>query len=837
MTWSINKILMCLQRIGLKYLAKKQGLSISGKNSELCTRIANNYLNKLNACLSDLRKKDLKTLINCFSEENEVYLQGVADLNRNERLRILKRILIKDEEPIGLGFIKKPPHDYQIEAIKNGLDALVNQNKPVGIHVGTGGGKTYIGNDIIFKWLKDEGGTVFWISKDWELLKHALKDLSLRHPTVRVRRFGGKEKGLNIPEFDLIKDFKGVVYITLHTLHQHKDEYTEILSKASLVVWDESHWAQNSLMGQPILKFCKKNEISVLGLTATPLNNDTFYEVFHCSFFELINKGSLARPIVVEAVSTGIDWTPELNGSHEFSRNSIRNLGRSKKRNRIAAEHYAINSAKYKQALVFACDIKHTNRLVKAFKRVGVAVAPIHGDIKEKQRDQHLQDFRDGIIHVLVNVGMLTHGIDIPSVKTVFLCRPTASDILFAQMIGRGARLDEGKSSFYIVEFTDNLKMHKDVLISTKKHFKGAGNSEPYDWKTGKRPERRMKHEYIPDGHAVWIGDDASIPETVRGLWLMRGQTFGIEFELTHPDMPNIRPTDPEWSKIAIELLSTIRTVTPLVAEEPIYTYAGADSGYAKDCSLWNVEYDSSVGLEVTSRILSDEGGYLEVDLVCQVLDNAAANLGLKVNYKTGTHVHLGWNNRPLEDLKRLVRLVRFAEPALATLVAPSRLVSFDGANYDLNESNEYCEPISVSASQSKIKSWKSLEDVKNSFLTRYVTLNLCSLFSQETVEVRMHSGTLEARKILLWTSLMQQMLWGASFERRIPATEDRDIIKPDGDIVEFARRWLPNAKEPIQAMFLRRLADRRDEIAEIWHANSDLQDWVEFSEDWQGLD
>lgn len=836
MTWLIDKILLCLPRIALKCLAKKQNLSTSGKNSELRTRIAEQYRNKPNACLSDLRKTDLKTLINCYSEENKVYLNSVTSLSRNGRLRILKGILLKEEDPKDHGFFKMLPRDHQIEAIKNGLDALVSQDKPVGIHVGTGGGKTYIGNDIIFKSLTVNGGTVLYISKDWELLNHAKKDLSQRHPTVRVRRFGEGKK-LDAQPLDLRKDFKGVVYTTLHTLHQQKDKYIEILSKFSLVVWDESHWAQSSAMGQPILTFCKKNKIPVLGLTATPLDNDTFYEAFHCSFFELINKGSLAHPIVVEPISTGVDWSPELNRSHEINQNSLRIYGHSKKRSRIAAEHYATNSEKYKQTLVFACDIKHANRLVKAFKQKDVAVAAIHGDIKEKQRQQHLKDFRNGDTHVLVNVGMLTHGIDIPSIKTVFLCRPTASEILFAQMIGRGARLQEGKNSFYIVEFTDNVKKHNDLIISAKTYFKGAGSPEPYDWKTGKRPERRNKHEFMPDGHAVWIGDDASIPESVRGLWLMRGQTFGIEFELTHPDMPCIRPSDPEWPKIAKELLNAMRTVTPLVAEEPIYTYTGGDSDYGKDCSLWNVEFDASVGWEVTSRILSGEGGYLEVDLVCKVLDNAATKLGLKVNYKTGTHVHLGWDNRPLKDLKRLVRLVRFAEPSLATLVAPSRLVSFDGKNYDLDEPNEYCQPISAAVTKTQINNWESLEDVEESIWNRYVTMNLKSLFKLGTVEMRMHSGTLEASKILLWVSLSQQMVCGASFDRRIPVTEDCYMIEPDGDILDFARRWLPNAKEPAQAMFLRRLADRRDEILEVWHKSSDLANWVEYGEDWVEVD
>jgi len=66
-------------------------------------------------------------------------------------------------------------------------------------------------------------------------------------------------------------------------------------------------------------------------------------------------------------------------------------------------------------------------------------------------------------LQVLINVKMLTEGVDVPDVKTVFLTRDTNSNILFTQMIGRALR-GEGaggnKSTADIVMFTDNWNRH-----------------------------------------------------------------------------------------------------------------------------------------------------------------------------------------------------------------------------------------------------------------------------------------------------------------------------------------------------------------------------------------
>ena len=82
---------------------------------------------------------------------------------------------------------------------------------------------------------------------------------------------------------------------------------------------------------------------------------------------------------------------------------------------------------------------------------------------KSNQNEINLERFKKGEIEVLINVKMLTEGVDVPDVKTVFLTIDTNSSILFTQMVGRALR-GEGaggnKTTASIVLFTDNWNRH-----------------------------------------------------------------------------------------------------------------------------------------------------------------------------------------------------------------------------------------------------------------------------------------------------------------------------------------------------------------------------------------
>ena len=79
----------------------------------------------------------------------------------------------------------------------------------------------------------------------------------------------------------------------------------------------------------------------------------------------------------------------------------------------------------------------------------------VHGAMPGPARAQTLRDFREGRTHVLTNVGVLTEGFDDPGVSCVAMARPTRSEGLYAQCVGRGTRLFPGKTDCLILDFVD----------------------------------------------------------------------------------------------------------------------------------------------------------------------------------------------------------------------------------------------------------------------------------------------------------------------------------------------------------------------------------------------
>ena len=69
-----------------------------------------------------------------------------------------------------------------------------------------------------------------------------------------------------------------------------------------------------------------------------------------------------------------------------------------------------------------------------------------------KDRGEILRRFTAGEIPCLVYVMVFTEGTDIPRVETVILARPTQSDALYAQMVGRGLRLWPGKEKLLLID-------------------------------------------------------------------------------------------------------------------------------------------------------------------------------------------------------------------------------------------------------------------------------------------------------------------------------------------------------------------------------------------------
>ena len=102
-------------------------------------------------------------------------------------------------------------------------------------------------------------------------------------------------------------------------------------------------------------------------------------------------------------------------------------------RNKLIVETYKKNAKEYEQTIVFAVNRNHATTLNALFKKAKIKSACVMSAVKDKdtgitisdeENEKNIELYRSGEIEVLVNVNILTEGVDLPKTKTVFLTRP-----------------------------------------------------------------------------------------------------------------------------------------------------------------------------------------------------------------------------------------------------------------------------------------------------------------------------------------------------------------------------------------------------------------------------
>ena len=111
-----------------------------------------------------------------------------------------------------------------------------------------------------------------------------------------------------------------------------------------------------------------------------------------------------------------------------------------------------------KGILVFTQFVEDAEKIANAVH----SAAFISGMTTKKNRERILQDFQEGRIRVLVNVGVLTTGFDFPALDTIVIGRPTLSLAMHYQIVGRALRPFAGKDA-WIVDCVGNTQRFGEV--------------------------------------------------------------------------------------------------------------------------------------------------------------------------------------------------------------------------------------------------------------------------------------------------------------------------------------------------------------------------------------
>ncbi len=135
---------------------------------------------------------------------------------------------------------------------------------------------------------------------------------------------------------------------------------------------------------------------------------------------------------------------------------------------------------------LFAIDRAHAAHLAEQFEAVGVKTAYVDAFTPLDERENIRQSFERDEIEIVCNVGVLTTGIDW-DVRCIILARPTKSEMLYVQMVGRGLRRTpdgkEEKDHLLLLDHTGTSlslglveDIHHDTLDDGKKKVSFAGD-------------------------------------------------------------------------------------------------------------------------------------------------------------------------------------------------------------------------------------------------------------------------------------------------------------------------------------------------------------------------
>ncbi|GLR13238.1 RNA helicase [Chitinimonas prasina] len=142
---------------------------------------------------------------------------------------------------------------------------------------------------------------------------------------------------------------------------------------------------------------------------------------------------------------------------------------------RTALLRHLLQQAQWTQVLVFAASQHATERLADKLGRAGIAAAALHGQLSQGRRGQVLQDFKAGLLQVLVATDIAARGIDIVQLPVVVNYDLPRSAVDYAHRIGRTGRAGadglavsfisaDTEAHFRLIEKRQGLRVGREVV-------------------------------------------------------------------------------------------------------------------------------------------------------------------------------------------------------------------------------------------------------------------------------------------------------------------------------------------------------------------------------------
>jgi DNA repair protein RadD len=340
--------------------------------------------------------------------------------------------------------------DYQSKAVAQ-LRENYGKGKRAPLFVlPTGGGKTYV-----FCYIAQR------------LTAKSKRAVILTHRQELIQQSSRSLHNMNVPHGTIAPGYKyrrdPIAVASVQTLIRRLPDPDY---NFDLVIVDEAHHAVAGTWRKILSHFPNAR---ILGVTATPIradgkglgvNSGGIFDslVEGPTIKQLIAQEHLVQPVVY-APPNRIDLKHvRMRGGDYNSRDLEGELDKPTITGDAVA-HYA-RLCPFKPAVVFCASVKHAAHVAESFKAAGFTAFALDGTTSDTERRSVLAGLADGSVHVVTSCDLISEGTDIPAVEAAILLRPTQSEGLYLQQVGRALRPSAGKNHALILDHVGNCLIH-----------------------------------------------------------------------------------------------------------------------------------------------------------------------------------------------------------------------------------------------------------------------------------------------------------------------------------------------------------------------------------------
>ena len=246
------------------------------------------------------------------------------------------------------------------------------------------------------------------------------------------------------------------IFATSNMLARHLEDFDK--NEFDYIIYDEVHHVVADT-GKKIFEYFEPEFI--LGLTATPerMDNKNVFELFDQNVpFELRLRDAISNDLVVPFHYYGIrDKLVDYSSKDKMviakaiaEQNNIEFIKDQIEKHRKPGEKL--------KCIAFCTNIQSCKLMAEELYEEGYHTISLTGVNDTGVRIKAFKDLQDdnNLLEIICTVDILNEGVDIPQVNMVLFLRPTESQTIFIQQLGRGLRKYPGKEYVTVLDFIGN---------------------------------------------------------------------------------------------------------------------------------------------------------------------------------------------------------------------------------------------------------------------------------------------------------------------------------------------------------------------------------------------